>query len=577
MATTPARTQEAAVVWTQQTPDGARILFDAEYPVGGFDIVVADSQLEAAVASLAAWKESIGYRVSVISVPTIFEIYGTGDDAERIYAYLADRSADVRHVLLVGDVDLLPMRMLYPSDTRPAYGSDFYYADAGNLNWDHDLDGRWGEFVDDALDPNPDLIVGRAPFDDPADVQAFCSGVIAFEQATGAWKRDVLLANGFLDHVEGWAGDPVTDTAYASERIIGDVLAPRGWGSATLYEKIGISTSPFSCDADLLQANFLSRIGWGRHGLVSTNAHGDPGSKAGLQWMSDINGNFVRDLPEESRYNSFSNWGDIAAHPAAGAVCLWGCSTGVVFGDFAGFAGSPLRSRYLIRTPRSNTMMKEYLRHGAGAVVASTAGADYSPGWTQPGDGRIQSLSYYFFEQLGEGPRRIGDAFYAASVKYASVHGLARGLRVFHVFGDPTLSVDDITLPPGSRESALLSWQARIAPTVSISDRRRTDSFEATSREPASPGPVPQGGEMPPLVWDQVTRPAESIAILSLERVGDVLLAGGIRRGATGNQGTIFRSTDQGDSWVPQDFPGVASIRVVERTGSGRLVAGGMG
>ena len=588
----PGRTQEAAFAWTQQTPDGSRILFDAEYPVGDYLIITADASLEPAVAGLVAWKETIGYGVTVVSVPTIYETYGSGDDAERIFAYLSDQSADVRHVLLVGDVDLLPMRMLYPSDTRPAYGSDFYYASVGTLNWDFDADDRWGEFVDDGFDPNPDLIVGRVPFNDVPSVQAFCTNVVAFEQASGSWKRDVLFAHGFMDHVENHPLDPVTDAAHVAERVVADFLVPLGWGSTTLYEKIGISTSSFLCDADLLQSNFRAELGWGQHGVTCTNAHGYPGGKAGIQWTADLNENFLRDLPEEWGYNYFSNWNNISADPASGAVCLWGCSTGLPFGDFNGFAASPLRSRYLIRTPRADLMVKEYLRHGAGTVIASTAGSDYSAGWTVPADGNQQSLNYYFFERLGAGPRRIGDAFYAASVQYAGIHGLARGLRVFNVFGDPTLSIDDIVLPPSaasgprgfatgggpltsddmsaSSATGLESWSpmgVSLASTMHV----------AAAVDRSERGPGSQGRTSPPLVWEEAGELTGGVSVLSLERVGTDLLAGGIVSESSGNQGSIFRSTDEGVSWTRQDLSGVVSVRVLVQTASGRLLGRGNG
>ncbi len=555
---TPVRAQEAGVVWTTQGPDAKRVMFDADYPVGDLVVVLADPSLATAVAGYRSWKESIGYRVVVTDVPAILAAYPSGDDAERIFAYLADHSDATRHVMLVGDVDLLPMRLLYPDDKGLAYGSDFYYASVGTLVWDSDGDDRWGEFVDDGLDPNPDLIVARLPFDDATSVEAACTNMVAFEQATGAWKRSVVLANGFMDHVENTPADPVTDAAYSGEATRADCLTPMGWGSTRLYEEGGISTSVFTVDTPLSQTAYRAELGWGMHGIVNNIAHGNPTGMAGVVWDADLNESFTRDLPEEWSYNWFSNSGDISTDPAAGVVCLWGCSTAHLFGQCNAFSSSPLRSRFLIRETRSDMMLKEYLRNGAGAVIAATAGSDYGAGWTTPAQGHQQSLAYYLFSEIEGGRRRMGDAFHAAAARYASTHGLARGIRVFHAFGDPTLSLDDVEIPAGAERVA-----GPVAAHVTV-DRSGTE----------------RGGDcdlpVDSVDWSAPVELPGGMSIQTFAISGYDLFAGGISSDETGTRGSVYHSPDGGLLWTRHDVPGARSIRVIEPTRAGALIAAGM-
>ena len=47
---------------------------------------------------------------------------------------------------------------------------------------------------------------------------------------------------------------------------------------------------------------------------------------------------------------------------------------------------------------------------------------------------------------------RAGDAFYAAQLKYATNHGLQRGMRVFNFLGDPSLTLLGFDNRPGGTD-----------------------------------------------------------------------------------------------------------------------------
>jgi photosystem II stability/assembly factor-like uncharacterized protein len=148
----------------------------------------------------------------------------------------------------------------------------------------------------------------------------------------------------------------------------------------------------------------------------------------------------------------------IETHPTSAFVFLCGCSSGAVFGKDPNFESSTLRSKYLVKTTRTDMMLKEYLQHGAVGVIASTAGSDYRHDWNDPDDatlparGAAQSFNYYFYDQLINQNKKVGDAFYDAHLDYVNRHAPQRGVRVFNLFGDPSLTLMGIDDRPGGTD-----------------------------------------------------------------------------------------------------------------------------
>ena len=422
-------------------------------------IVVANTSQETALQNFKTWKEQIGFRVKIVTLADIRGDYPSGDDAERIWNYLHDRYLPwgIRYVLLVGDIDQIPMRFLYP-DGSPgdgsAYGTDYYYANLDVVDWDIDNDNRWGEFTHDKLDLRAEVFVGRIPFNSAATIQNITDAMVDFEQDTGAWKRNALLAYGFMDILNASTN---TDNAVQSEMLLEDVFDPYGWTTTKLYEQSGLVQSTFASDNDLELANFRNACGLGRQGLVNAVAHGyDNGPMMnGLFWRVDVNNNGRMEpgapLNEEGRSN-FSAAADVSANPTSAVVFLCGCSTGVIFGDDPNFATSPLRSRYLNTVPLNGTMHKAYLENGAPVVIGSTAGADYLPLWDNISDGYMQSLNYLFVRNLIARDMPTGDAFYAALEETSSKHKILRGVRDFNFYGDPSLVLRGIEDRPGGED-----------------------------------------------------------------------------------------------------------------------------
>ncbi len=453
---------EEAQAWYQ--PDISKPSGPNLYAMWDYVIIVKDAAMAAAVAPLVTWKQTIGHSVRVETLDTIYANY-QGDDAEKIWNFLHEKypgSGDgwgIRYVLLIGDIDVLPMRLLYPGDGdfNAGYATDYYYAKLSAPSWDVDGDGRWGEFTEDNFDPTPDVLVGRIPLNDPEVVARVCNNIVAFEQDTGSWKRNALLAHGIMDYTPDRRVGAKTDTADLSELLIRDIFEPHGWTSTTLYEKAGIAGSSHPSDQPLSQVNFENESGLKRQSIVNVMAHGHPSLMSSVVWVKDVNNNNLWDPAadaSEKTYTEFSKWDTIQHHPVSAVVFLSGCETGNLLKADNNYSSSPALSKHLVRTPYQASMVKEYLANGAVAVIGATATASYQPLWSTVADGSWQSFNYYFFDHLINQRKRVGDSFYDAHLQYIDQHnGPVRGIRVFNYYGDPSLILTGVQERPGGNDA----------------------------------------------------------------------------------------------------------------------------
>jgi len=427
-------------------------------------IIVPDSTFVASVNPLVVWKEQLGFHVKVVTLNDINSIYPSGDRAERIWNFLHDRYPPliwgIRYVLLVGDIDQIPMRYLYP-DGGPtdgeAYGTDYYYANLDVSDWDLDNDDRWGEFVQDKLDLHAEVLVGRLPFNNAAIVLNIANQIVSYEQAIGNWKRQGLLVHGIWDYVSLTSK---SDDAYLAELLRDKFFTPYGWTTTRLYERDPISPSTYTSDADINQTDFENRCNLNTHGVINLVMHGNRGGggMSSYIWPFDADGDNLWDPDpplSEIATSGVSQAARIAIHPTNAIVFLCGCESALVIGNDPNFATSPLRSRYLVTVTNTNLMVKEYLANGSPAVIGATAGMDYGHLWKNLSDGRGEALNYLFYRNLIERDMAVGDAFYAAMEEHARTHKPARGIRVFNYFGDPSLLHKGIEVRPGGPDTMI--------------------------------------------------------------------------------------------------------------------------
>jgi len=142
-----------------------------------FIVIVNDNTMASAVADFVHWKERIGFNMMVVTLDYIYNHYTGIDEADMIRNFLIDEFVNgvLHYVLLVGDTDVLPTRILYSHQQAKysAYAADYYYANMMTSNWDLDEDDKWGEFkvsytdLQDNFDPVHDIVVSRIPENDP--------------------------------------------------------------------------------------------------------------------------------------------------------------------------------------------------------------------------------------------------------------------------------------------------------------------------------------------------------------------------------------------------------------------------
>jgi len=408
-----------------------------------FIVIVNDNAMAGAVADFVSWKKTIGFNMMVVTLDHIYSNYTGIDEADMIRNFLIDEFVNgvLHYVLLVGDTDVLPTRILYSHQQAKysAYAADYYYANMMTSNWDLDGDDKWGEFKvsdtdpQDNFDPVHDIVVSRIPENNPDIVANICNNIVDFEKDTGAWKKKMLMLSGFMDSL--------TDGAVMSEMVESDILKPNGWTAKKLYADMEKTKSVYLGEPNtntLTQANYLAEVGPQLQSYVLLTGHGAPGHMESF-YMSNQN---------EGKRFIFASGSDIFGNFFSGLVFMNGCSTAPPIGDNT----TGLDQLYsLCNTIGKNTRLhngKRYLRSGAVAAIGSSAGSDYESQWDDPSDGGSSSLAYYFNQRLIGNKESVGDAFFNSMVDYVNNHTIQRGIRIFYLMGDPSLVITGIDQPP---------------------------------------------------------------------------------------------------------------------------------
>ncbi|MDY7078208.1 MAG: C25 family cysteine peptidase [Chloroflexota bacterium] len=196
-------------------------------PPGADYVIITHPALAAAVAPLAAHRETQGWTVAVVDVDAIYDTYGAGrmsPEAIRAFlqhAYNTGTAVIPMYVLLVGDgsydfknfsgggvQNLIPP---YLADVDPELGetaADNRYAC---------VDG------DDVL---PDLLLGRLPVKTAEEAQIVVNKIIQYEMNPfpGGWNADVLLVADDADHGGDFASP---SDSYAASQVIAPFTVTR--------------------------------------------------------------------------------------------------------------------------------------------------------------------------------------------------------------------------------------------------------------------------------------------------------------------------------------------------------------
>jgi len=247
-------------------------------------VIVTTDELAPVFQQLADYKTARGLATTVRTLSWIEATYPAGEDLPAtIRAFLTDAYAlwGADYVLLGGDVDLLPVRMVfnsfYPSGTGSTIPVDLYY---GGLDGDWNADGDQlpGEpyfntyDVGDAVDLAPELSVGRAPVRSVAEAGVFVAKILAHERdAVGPHRAEVLFLSEVLFPSAYTPGTPIEiDGAAYSEAINSEVLAGKSVPVTRHYE----ASALWPGSLPETKAGVLAAMNSGQYGYINHIGHG---------------------------------------------------------------------------------------------------------------------------------------------------------------------------------------------------------------------------------------------------------------------------------------------------------------
>jgi hypothetical protein len=201
-------------------------------------LIITTDALKTCFEPLAEYHSSHGVPTLIA---TLSDIGSTDPEAIRSYIRDAYLNQNIEYVLLGGDSDIVPARMLWVTS---GYGdttempADLYY---GCLDGTYNFDGddRWGEPHDGENGGDVDLVaevyIGRACVGDSFEVDNFIQKTVSYVYTVDPYLSKVLMAGEFLwSNPDTWGGD------YMDELIDGS--------TANGYNTTGIPSDEYTID-----------------------------------------------------------------------------------------------------------------------------------------------------------------------------------------------------------------------------------------------------------------------------------------------------------------------------------------
>jgi hypothetical protein len=254
-------------------------------------VVIAPRAFHPALAEFIAHKQKL-LPTELRSLEEILQRGHGVDDPEKLKHFLYDewKQRGLGYALLVGDVDVLPVRYMVLDRVTPAafdyafHPSDLYYSDLARADgsfedWNARKDsfhaGYFGEVRGeknkqdginyDQIDYLPDIAVGRWPVSSAAEARLVAAKSIAYEQSVLAGDDPSLRRAAFFA-VGGWI-DSRGPMSKMAARLT------NGWSVEKHFYSDGSQTNAAPPDHHQLRAVFNGGVG-----LVVHTGHGAPDS-----------------------------------------------------------------------------------------------------------------------------------------------------------------------------------------------------------------------------------------------------------------------------------------------------------
>jgi len=218
-------------------------------------VIIAPYEFSKNLQPLIEHKNSVGIKTKLIFVESIYNFFEGRDKPEQIKYFIkyALENWSIKYVLLVGDVNKIPIRTTYSSiwpEYEPDIISDHYYADIYDENdsfcsWDSNGNDRFGEILIrndtgyeyyarcpdcwkivvnvtdiDGVDLYPDVIVGRLPCSKRREVNIVVNKIIRYEKETcfKSWFKKIILMGGD-DHPEFEGAEGEIETGEVAQQL----------------------------------------------------------------------------------------------------------------------------------------------------------------------------------------------------------------------------------------------------------------------------------------------------------------------------------------------------------------------
>ncbi len=180
-------------------------------------VIIAPDQFSSILQPLIDHKNRYSVRTFLKTTEEIYDEYEGRDNAEQIKYFIKDaiESLGISYVFLVGNIDLVPIRMadLHIATFFTDVPTDHYYADVYNANgsfcsWDSNDNNKFGEgtisFEEDIIeyidfvDLYPDIGIGRLPCYDNGEVKVSINKIISYETSSYGrdWFNRIILMGG---------------------------------------------------------------------------------------------------------------------------------------------------------------------------------------------------------------------------------------------------------------------------------------------------------------------------------------------------------------------------------------------
>jgi hypothetical protein len=311
-------------------------------------VIIAPAQFSEDLEPLVAHKNSHGVLTFLKTVEEIYAECPGSDLVEQIKYFIKDAydTAHVQYVLLIGDIDHVPIRKtaltweFYGTDAVPDVLTDLYYADLYTSNgsfatWDTNHDGIYSEIhmimddrpynetleIIDDVEGIPEVMIGRLPCSSLRDVKNVVDKIITYENTTygSEWFYRLILMGGDTFPSLGGINEGEVVTDYIAS-LLPEFTPIKLWTSTHTFK-------PLKINREISQgAGFVSYSG---HGFPYGIATSTPDASSRIHYLLP----YIIGIHNKEKYPVM--YFD-ACH--TGAIACIG-STRVAFG---GFAGDPL-------------------------------------------------------------------------------------------------------------------------------------------------------------------------------------------------------------------------------------------